>query len=253
MQAMVKFRGVLIVMVLFGICGCGPIYNPEKIGKTLHFAGYNWLIKYGQSLGPGPNDFSDSKESIWVDEKSRLNLKIARRDGIWYCSEAICEKSLGYGTYVYTIDSRLDTLDRNIVLGLFTWDTYAPKFNHREIDFEFSRWTEPKNKIGQYVIQPWRNPGNIYRFEIDYSNTTQTTTHVMTWAPDSISFQSYYGDYSPTPAKDDIITSWVYTGKDLPPAGGENARINLWLIESKPPHNKKDAHLIIKDFKFLKH
>jgi hypothetical protein len=44
---------------------------------------------------------------------------------------------------VFTIDSRVDLLDRNIVLGLFTWDTYAPQYNYREIDFEFSRWQNP--------------------------------------------------------------------------------------------------------------
>ena len=121
--------------------------------RAIRFADHNWGVKSGYN-GPGPNNFSDSMDNVWVDTNGHLHLKITHPDSQWYCSEIISDESFGYGTYVFTVKSRLDSLDENIVLGLFTWDTYAPEYNYREIDFEFSRWMDPALDIGQYVIQP---------------------------------------------------------------------------------------------------
>jgi hypothetical protein len=152
---------------------------------------------------------------------------------------------------VFTIDSRVDLLDRNIVLGLFTWDTYAPQYNYREIDFEFSRWQNPYNDIGQYVIQPWDTPGNIHRFDFNYAGQGDTTTHVMTWRPDGIYFKSFYGDFELAPSPENVIKDWFYTGADNPPPGGENARMNLWLINGLAPYNGLESEIVIKDFMFM--
>ena len=219
--------------------------------RAMHFSGHNWSVKHGDLLGPGPNYFSDSEENVWVDEDGYLHLKIAYRNGNWYCSEIIADESPGYGTYVFTVENRLDVLDENIVLGLFTWDTYAPEYNYREIDFEFSKWGNPANDIGQFVIQPWGTPGNLHRFDIDYSGSTETTTHVMTWRADGIYFKSYYGDFSLSVPPGDVIETWYYTGSDNPPPGGENIRMNFWLMLGYAPVNGQDAEVVIKDFQYL--
>jgi len=40
-------------------------------------------------------------------------------------------------------------------------------------------------------------------------------------------------------------------GKDIPPADGENARINFWLFRGEPPSDGNDAEVIIKAFEFV--
>ena len=142
-------------------------------------------------------------------------------------------------------------LDKNIVLGLFTWDTFAPQYHYREIDFEFSRWQDPANDIGQYVIQPWDTPGNMFRFDIDYTGQSVTTTYVMTWRPEGIYFKSYFGDFMLAPPPGNGIGDWYYTGSDNPPPGGENVRMNFWLIRGVPPSNGLESEVVIKDFQFL--
>ncbi|MBM4104538.1 MAG: hypothetical protein FJ263_10945 [Planctomycetes bacterium] len=219
--------------------------------RAIQFAGHNWAVKVGDDMGPGPNHFSDSTSNVWIDGSGYLHLKITHPNSNWYCSEIISDESFGYGTYVFTIQSRLDTLDTNIILGLFTWDSYAPQFNYREIDFEFGTWRNPGDDIGQYVIQPWDTAGNLYRFDIDYTGGTLTTTHVMTWRPDGIYFKSYYGNFVLAPAPETIIRDWYYTGPDNPPPGGENVRMNLWLILGLPPTNNQESEIVIKDFQFL--
>ncbi len=220
--------------------------------RQISFAGHDWTIKSGDRLGPGPNYFSQSDENVCVDSNGDLHIRAAHGcyDDLWFCSEIVGNDSWGYGTYVFTIESRVDLLDENMVLGLFTWDTAAPEYHYREIDFEFSRWEDPSNENAQYVVQP-DIPGNKHRFNIDYTCSTETTTHVMTWRSDAVHFSSYYGEFSLAPSAKNMIETWRYTGGDNPPPGGENIRMNLWLIWGNPPVNGQDAEIVITEFRYL--
>ena len=214
--------------------------------RIISFSGYNWIVKQCEAtIGPGPNYFSDDTSDVWVDENDELHMKITSRSGKWYCSEVIADTSLGYGKYVFYVKSRVDSLDQNAILGLFTWDECAPPeppYNYREIDIEFSRWGEAQSDTNaQYVIQPWDTPGNRHKFTID-SDTC--TTHMFEWREDYIEFQSYYG-CSSIPSPDDLIESWTYTGSDIPTPGKENPRINLWLFNGMPPSDDEDIEIII--------
>lgn len=231
----------------------GTIYvdNLRLISASqISFAGSIWTVESGYRLKPGPNHFSDSTENVSVDENGYLHLRITESDGVWYCSEVVANDSLGFGTYVFTIESRVDVLDDNIILGLFTWDTSAPQYNYREIDFEFGRWRDPEDDNAQYAIQPWNAPGNLHRFNIDYSGRTETTTHVMTWKSDGIYFTSYYGGFSMDPPEENIIATWSYTGSDNPPAEGGNIRMNFWLVDGVPPANGENAEVVITGFQY---
>ena len=247
---------VLVVISGMFIGGCtsgqsdGPPAEPQT-KRTVTFAGHEWGVKYGDQLGPGPNYFSDSQDSLWVDEKGYLHMTIIKRGGKWFCTEVINSQSLGYGSYIFTLQSRVDQLDENIILGMFTWDTDAPEYNYREIDFEFGKWQKSENKNSQFVIQPWTNEGNTHRYDILYDGPTETTTHIMNWRPDGIDFQSYYGRYSENPPAENVIHSWTYTGQDNPPPGGENIRINLWLVWGAFPTDGNNVEVVIEDFKFI--
>lgn len=222
--------------------------SPEV--RTIIFAGHEWSVKDGYH-GPGPNEFSDSAENVWVDGAGSLHLKITNGAGQWECSELISSESFGYGTYVFTVETRVDILDRNVVLGLFTWDTYAPQENYREIDFEFGRWGDPAGDNSQFVIQPWDGDGNLYRFDIDYAEQGSRTTHVMTWGSDGLYFRSYYGGFSLAPPSENIIADWYYQRSDNPAAGGENVRLNLWLMSGLLPSDGLECEVVVKDFQFL--
>ncbi|MBC8232168.1 T9SS type A sorting domain-containing protein [bacterium] len=218
--------------------------------RVISFSGYDWEVKASKDpVGPGPNRFSDSEEDVWVDADGQLHLKIVQRDEKWYCTEVINKETLGYGQYIFYVASRVDLLDPNTVVGLFTWDTNAPQYNYREIDIEFAKWADPENDNAQFVVQPYDTPGNTHRFNIvlngDYS------THLFEWRKNRIDFQSLHGHELPPPTEGHIIESWTYTGSDIPPTGSENARINFWLFEGKPPSNEQEAEVVIKRFEFV--
>src|SRR5699024_1385942 len=85
--------------------------------RIISFSDYDWLVKSSgdHTVGPGPNYFSDSEGNVWVDDEGKLHLKIKKESSIWYNSEVTLLQSLGYGHYVFQIDSRIDQLDKNIV------------------------------------------------------------------------------------------------------------------------------------------
>src|SRR5215472_8341247 len=90
---------------------------------TLEFSGYSWAVKTSSgTVGPGPNYYSDSPANVWVDDRKRLHLQITKTQGQWRCAEVVCTKSLGYGVYRFYLDSAVERLAPNVVLGLFTWN-----------------------------------------------------------------------------------------------------------------------------------
>ncbi|MEA1865919.1 MAG: dockerin type I domain-containing protein [Euryarchaeota archaeon] len=228
----------------------------RKEERHIRFSGYNWTVKSSEILvGPGPNYFSDSNQSVWVDEEGKLHLKILKKDGKWYCAEVCTTESLGYGKYIFYAASRVDRLDKNVVAGLFTWDGEAPEYNYREIDIEFSRWGQEMNDNAQYVVQPWDPPENMHRFNMVLNGNY--STHSFDWSTDSIFFQSLDGHYSSPPSDSYMIESWNYTDSGIPPDGGGNARINLWLNDADGdgigdlPSDGQEAEIIIRRFEHI--
>lgn len=218
--------------------------------RRIDFSGYAWLVKIGGQITDStkPIFFSWSKDNVWVDNEGQLHLKITRDSRRWYCAEIISEKSLGYGKYVFYLASRIDELNENVVLGLFTWDK-SPGNNNREIDIEFARWGNIKGKNTQFVVQPWELPQNIYRF--DMRTESSYTTHSFEWKKDSVFFQSVLGHYVTPPDDSHMIESWNYTGTNIPQPGNEKTRIILWLSGGNPPSDSKEVEIVIKKFEFI--
>ena len=213
---------------------------PERSAdRIIDFSEHSWIVKTGDLAGPGPNYFSDSPENVWVDADG-LHLQIRFRDNRWYCSEVFLPASLGYGLYRFTVTSRIDTLDYHAVFAGFVYEG-----QDREFDVEFSRvLAEPNN--AQYVVQPYTQPGNIKQFTMP---SEAITSHQFEWRADRIEFLSWIGD-SAVPEQEDIISSWTYTGPNIPPPGGERMRFNLWLFEGQAPVSGLEDEVVIQSFHY---
>jgi hypothetical protein len=223
--------------------------------RHISFSGHDWLVKNSVDtrIGPGPNYFSDSPKNVWVDTSGRLHLRIEKRTGRWYSAEVVSAASFGHGTYRWYLDSSVDGLDPNVVLGLFTWND-DPANNHRELDIEFARWGNAAYADGQYTVQPYIVAGNQYIFD-EPSNLPQTT-HSLVWAPASggtpasATFKSVRGHVPASTDPSLRIAEYMFT-QGVPPAGGENARMNLWLFEGSAPQDRRDVEIVIKRFEFV--
>ncbi len=218
----------------------------EATQKLLSFSGYEWIAEGsgGNKINPGQNYFSCSDDNVWVDENGYLHLRITKREGRWYCAKVTLKESHSYNKYIFTVASRVDKLNRNVVGGLFT---YLDDSN--EIDIEFSKWGIRNNHEGQFIVQPAYNTGNSHRFKLKLKETF--STHIIDWKKNKIDFSSYNGHYMENPPKGNIISEWSYGGKDIPCEDEERVMINLWLFNGKPPSDNKEAEMIISSFRIL--
>jgi hypothetical protein len=219
--------------------------------RTVDFSGYTWNVKstvappYEGPVGPGPNYFSADPGDVWVDAGGNLHLTITQRDGKWYASEIYTRTPMDCGTYTFTLASPIDQLDKNAVLGLFTWDETDPAYAHREIDIEYSRWGDAAGPNSQYVVQPFDHPGNRHQFNT--SLTGPFSTHSFKWELEDILFNSRQGH---APSLGANIESWLYTGPDIPAPGRGNARINLWLYNGLAPSDGQRVEVVVEGFDY---
>jgi len=239
----------LVRILLLAGALASPILLEGAYARTISFSGHVWQVKTSKGrVGPGPNYFSDAASNVWVDSQGRLHMVIRKTKGRWECAEVVSNSSFGLGTYRWYLDSAVHALDRNVVLGLFTWND-APEFNHREIDFEAARWgnaADPTN--AQYVIQPYDVPGNTFRFTIP-AGLTQTT-HAFTWRTSSVEALSLKGSQATPASPSDVLYQHTFTA-GIPQPGGENARANLWLYQGRAPSNGQSVEVVIRKFEFV--
>jgi hypothetical protein len=214
--------------------------------RTVSFAGQTWTVKNsaGAFWGPGPNRFSDNLDNVWVDDLGRLHLAITNTGGVWQCAEVISNASFGYGTYTFTIETPLDALDRNVVLGLFTWSDNRAE-NHREIDIEFARWGDVSNPYNAYyTVQPYTVNGKQQAW--DLGTGWGATAHSFRWSSRSVDFTSRTIDGNT------VLRQWTYSKRQgIPRPGGENARMNLWLFNGAAPTNGQPVEVIVSAFTFV--
>jgi hypothetical protein len=218
---------------------------------AFHFSGYDWTKKESCNsfVGPGPNIFSASPSNVWVDAQGRLHLRITHTNNQWQCAEIISQRSFGYGTYRFYVDTPADSLDLNAVLGLFTWSN-AADYNHREIDVELSRWSNAADSNNaQFVVQPWDTTGHLHRYKVPAGLTN--STHSFTWSTNQVAFQAHQGALLSPPGTNVVIYQWTFSQSGVPVPGDENARLNLWLYNGAAPTNGLPVEVVISRFVFV--
>lgn len=246
------FWGLLAISLFLISMDC--VNYKYKIGPSeqgiLLFSGYRWIVKSSEnSIRPGPNYFSNT--NVWVDKQGQLHLKITRRNGRWYCAQITSEKFFGYGKYIFYLKGRIDQLDKNVVVGLFTWDKDAHESHYCEIDIEFARWGQLINDNAQFVVQPSGNrPENKHRFNIQLKG--KYSTHSFNWKGKEVFFQSFHDHYLVPPNNNHVIKSWDYnTSENILESENVKVKINLWLFKGMPPSDNREIEIIIKKFEFV--
>lgn len=222
------------LLVFFCFC---LLIESGKAQTTLQFSGITWNVRSGGG-GPGPNSWSDSPNSVWVDTEGQLHLKIRKAGNTWYCSEIYAQKSFGHGEYRFLVSGNFEKFDPQVVTGLFTYET-----DTREIDIEFARWGDSANVDGWYTVQPVV-AGNQQSFALNLAD--DFSTHKFTWESSNIFFQSYHGHFATLPEPSYLIKEWNYSGNYIPPVGNERLHINFWLFQGQAPINQQEAELVIK-------
>ncbi|PCI35352.1 MAG: hypothetical protein COB60_03465 [Flavobacteriaceae bacterium] len=232
-----KIRFHLLLLLVTISISCQNNSNSPK--RSIQFSGIEWDVREAIKAGPGANNWSSSKGSAFVDSMGQLHLKIRKIAGIWHCSEITSQKSFGYGKYIFFVATNVETLDPNVVTGLFTYED-----DSREIDIEFTRFGDPTKEVGSYTVQPKPyDDKNKHTFSLNLNGTH--ATHIMEWTPEGINFESFHGHFTSLPSEDQLISRWSYKGNRNPPTGKERLHLNFWLFQGNPPAIDSDVELII--------
>jgi len=279
--SVVKNLLFLPCFLLLLISGCNPDSEPVPSSgeRTFDWSGFTWIVKDsdGKFVGPGANRFSDSTTNVWVDADNNLHLKITKSNGKYYCSEVYTCETVSYGLYVFKLKSRVELLDRNIVLGLFTWnDSNCYSNTNSEIDIEFARWGNAANPNALlFSVQPTNGGGYAERTRsFPISLKQNRSVYSFSWMPDKVNWSAYQGLYDPPPYSD-LIAEWEYDTADIAniPRGGSwcnslpikipdpetNTRIhlNLWLFDKNyngygdAPSDGGEAEVIIQQVSYI--
>jgi hypothetical protein len=230
--------GVIAVTVVKGQ-GPPPVVSPVK---TLHFSGYDWTVRTAGSYRGGSHNSFDPANA-WTDEKGALHLRVTKRGVDWICSEVKLTRSLGYGTYRFTVRD-ISHLEPSTILTLSTWDGVGAEDNRRELDTEISRWGIAANDNTQYVVQPYYIPVNIVRFAAPSGVLTQ----LMHWEPGRATFSTVAGPHPGATSR--IVNEHVFTS-GVPSAGGDSVRMNLYVFGVGQVPQKNDAEVVIDKFEYL--
>jgi hypothetical protein len=213
----------------------------DPIRRQVNWAGYGWWVKtagasgdeFPDATGPGGNNYSESTNNIWVDSQGNLHLAITHSGG-WQCAQIWCDQSLGYGQYSCTLNCAVSNLDPNVVFSMFTWSD-DEDYADREIDIEVSYWT---GTYGTYTNEDYAidGTGQVLRFGMPLTTTNSTQTFV--WTPTNIAFQTLNGNYTPSPVSSNILETWTNAVQPIPPEGGEEVTMILWLKAIPPAYGQ---------------
>lgn len=201
--------------------------------RTIEFAGRRWCVKRAdEPAGPGDNRFDDSVDAVTVNADGSLSLRLRRVDGRWWCAEIVGEEATGHGTYEWTVLSGLRGLDRNVVVGMFTWS--EDPVQRREIDVEVSAWGRPDGVGGQFVVQPFDAAGHLRPFVVP---AVAPWSCSFDWSPRRVSFRA-----GPQ--------TWTFDRPGVPPPGTVHPRINLWLYRGTVPATADPIEVRFGGFRF---
>lgn len=212
------------------------------VSKVIHFSGYDWMVRVASSDRGGEANAYDA-DNAWVDEKGYLHLRMNQLRGRWSCAEVSLNRSLGYGTYRFTVQ---DTghLGPSAVVGMFTWDDVRSGDFKNELDIELSRWGKPGAKNAQYVVQPFYVPQNVARF----NTPAGRVTHMFSWYPDRADFKSVRGDAAKSSGP--AISEHVFTS-GIPTPASETVHIDLYDFRHSKLNLQQPAEVVFEKFEYF--
>lgn len=215
--------------------------------KTLLFSGMTWTVRPNGQGGPRNNNWCEN--NAFVDSLGDLHLRITYSKGKWCAAEIVSDTRMAYGTYQFELKSRVDLLDRNVVLGLFNYPTAdVGADGTNEIDIEFAKWGDARADMLNYTAWPVQSSLGPWGNTFPLALSGDWSTHRFIWQATFIRFQSTHGHYDDNRFP---IADWTFAPTDYAKRISHSAmpvHMNLWLIAV--PSNKKPVEVIISRFKY---
>lgn len=211
--------------------------------KTVNFSGYEWFTREATVNRQGTRTVFDPANA-WTDENGFLHLRISNRSGKWTSGKINLTRSLGYGTYIFTVRD-ISRLEPAGYLSLSTWDPLEAGQNHREMILEVSPPAQSSADTNlRYIIQPYYLAMNVAQFNVP----TGTLTHLIRWEPGRAEFKTFRG--SQTGSVEKPVAEHDFT-LGIPTSEGEAVNIALYIGDYSEQSLKQETEVIIEKFEYL--
>jgi hypothetical protein len=210
--------------------------------KMIQFSGYEWRVRNAPSNRGGHNLYDPG--NAWVDASGALHLRIAKVDDKWTCAEVSLNRSMGYGTYSFTVRDT-SQLELAAAFAMFTYDYAGADQNYREVNIEISRWGDPASHNAQYVIQPYYVPTNVARF----TAPAGVLTHSFRWEQGRVTFRTVRGGAGASGGTRGVAEQVFTSG--IPSPGIEATRMALYIFNSTKLTLQNGAEVVIEKFEYL--
>jgi hypothetical protein len=210
----------------------------------VNFSGFQWRVRKVSSDRGGTRNVYDHN-NVYVDQAGALHLQIVNRNNQWTCSEVNLTRSLGYGTYSFTVEDT-SHFEPAVVFGIFTWDYSSKQGNHGEFDIDVSRWADPQNKNAEFAVQPEFVPLNKVRFVAPAGKLKDT----IVWEARRVTMTTSRVLANGTTS---TVSKHVFTS-EVPTPGSESVRITFYLYTDpnhKLPGIHNQAEVVVNRFEFM--
>jgi hypothetical protein len=209
----------------------------------VNFSGFQWRVRKVPSNRGGTSNPYDPN-NVYVDQSGALHLQIVNRNNQWTCSEVNVTRSLGYGTYVFTVEDT-SNLDPAASFTMFTWDHSSKQGNHGEFDVNIGRWGDAQNGNAQFAVQPAFLPLNMSRFKVPGGKLQ----HTIIWKEGRVTMLT--SQVSGRGAR--LVWKHVFTD-EVPKPVDESVRMALYVYSDpnhKLPATNHHAEVVVDHFEFL--
>jgi len=208
------------------------------------FGGLQWHARTEGKSGPGPNVWSAC--NAWLDSAG-MHLRLSQVNGVWTSAEVYTSDVLGYGRFEFEVTTRVDTLDRNVVLGMFTYPGGALDGLH-EIDIEVSKFgaaAAGANNLGYHVYPAAALTTTQGHCGLTWDSPVQGSVHRFLWSPSQVVFQSFAT--KSVAASTVPYRAWTFapTGAFTISSGAWPLHLNLWLYNGNAPTNGAPVEIVI--------
>jgi hypothetical protein len=217
--------------------------------KRIRFSGYDFNVKQGEGLGPGPNSWAISQ--AFVDSKGRLHLRFSKKKGKWYAGEIQSVSRFGFGKYEIEFTGDIGGQDKNVVFGFFNYPPadVGPDATN-EIDIEFARWGNKSYPPLNYTVWPV-DPGlKAASQSFSFKNGVAKSEHKFVWEPNRVSYYSVVVRDNGTAGQE---AYWSFKPKNPGKRISSSPMpifFNLWGFRGQEPSDGENVEVIVNSFKF---
>jgi hypothetical protein len=208
------------------------------------FSDFRWRVrKQPSDRGGTSNPYNP--DNVYIDRFGALHLRIIKRDQLWTCSEVNLTRSLGYGTYSFTVEDT-SKLEPAVVFSIFTWDYSTHQENYGEMDLNVTHWGDPTAQNGEFVIQPPVVPANVSRFMVPPGKIK----HTIVWEPGRVTM---FTTPASTRVGEPVISQHLFTS-EVPTPGFESIRMSLYVYRNpngESPGLRSPAEVVVDQFEYL--